>query len=263
VLSGELYWLKPVRPGDGLWAEHYIGTATLGNQGSVETRATFVLDLFGSGKHGLIAQHTGPVELFEVPADPTQGDWSKRPLPQAQACAPEMIPCDLTGNGSPDLIGCWQWLENQGDGLFRAHPIAHRYDPQTRPDGWRGTAQVLLDVNGNGRMDLVACEEADLGTPYTKEGKFSRLAWFEQPSDPRSGPWTLHVIDHISSPNSVAVYDLDGDGQDEIVVGEHDPRIDIYYGRKRLFVYKRADPRGLSWTRNVIEDRLDHIGASS
>jgi hypothetical protein len=107
-------------------------------------------------------------------------------------------------------------------------------------------------------MDLVACEETDLGTPYTKEGRFSRLAWFEQPDDPRSGPWEMHVIDHICSPNSVAVYDFDGDGQDEIVVGEHDPRIDIYYGRKRLLLYKKADAQGLSWTRHVIEDRFDH-----
>lgn len=89
------------------------------------------------------------------------------------------------------------------------------------------------------------------------EVKWAKLAWFENPGDPAQEPWQMHVIDHIRSPHSLAVADLDGDGELEIVAAEHDPH-HPYRGRPRVYVYKKANAAGTAWTRHMVDERFDH-----
>jgi hypothetical protein len=53
------------------------------------------------------------------------------------------------------------------------------------------------------------------------------------------------------------VADLDGDGEAELVVGEHD-LFYPYRSRCNLFVYKKYDRDGHYWKRYSIEDRFEH-----
>jgi hypothetical protein len=64
-----------------------------------------------------------------------------------------------------------------------------------------------------------------------------------------SNPW--------SRPVSLDVADLDGDGELELVVGEHDP-FNAYRSRSRLYVNKKADPQGRAWYRSPLDDRFEH-----
>ncbi|MCK4618098.1 FG-GAP repeat protein [Candidatus Aerophobetes bacterium] len=72
--------------------------------------------------------------------------------------------------------------------------------------------------------------------------------------------WDLFILD-ASPPtknlSSLAVGDLDGDGEPEIVCGEHDP-FKPYRSRCRLFVYKRVEPQGRAWFRYTLDDRFEH-----
>ncbi|RMD81074.1 MAG: VCBS repeat-containing protein, partial [Lentisphaerae bacterium] len=111
---------------------------------------------------------------------------------------------DLTGNGLADIIvggkrgpGTLFWYENPG---WQRHVIADV--PNLEAGG------VLLDINGNGRLDLVAGEQGANG---------HRLYWFEQPEDPRD-PWPCRVItDAFCKYHDQAVGDVDGDGKVELV----------------------------------------------
>jgi hypothetical protein len=67
----------------------------------------------------------------------------------------------------------------------------------------------------------------------------------------------MHVIDQVRCGHSVAVADLDGDGEMEIVCGEHDP-FTPYRSRCRLFAYKKADREGRGWIRHQLDDRFEH-----
>ena len=65
------------------------------------------------------------------------------------------------------------------------------------------------------------------------------------------------MIDTMRSPHSLGVFDLDDDGEKEIIVGEHDP-FKIHRSRSRLAIYKKADPGGKTWKRFIVDDRFEH-----
>jgi len=244
-LTSELVWLKAVDPLAGKWQEHPIGTGC-GDwpHGSAVApvlpgRKVALMTTYHSGQ-----KHEHFPELFEVPDDPAEHPWPKRTLAEI-VYGEELVPCDISGSGRGDLAAGECWLENLGDGTFKPHRIA---------EGFMAARLAVADIAGSGRCDIVLGEEAlDFDKKVTPP---SRLVWLECPEDPR-GTWTQHGIDTIRCGHSISVADLDGDGQVEIVCGEHDPFYP-YRTRCRLLVYKKADPQGRTWKRFQLDDRFEH-----
>jgi hypothetical protein len=246
--SNAFCWLKAVDPLANEWEMHDIGVGD-----GDWPHGTAIGPLLPGGGLALVAgyhsAHANPArrdrpQIFEVPPDPTQ-PWPVRTLVDV-AYGEEFVTCDLDGSGRLDLVaGAW-WLENVGDGTFRPHHLA----------AVEGVARVrVMDVNGNGLQDVVyVVEDVDY---RARVAGWVHVAWLENPGDPARTPWAQHVIDKVRSPHSVDVADLDGDGEDEIVVGEHDP-FTPYRSRSRLLVYKKADRAGNAWRQYVLDDRFEH-----
>ena len=246
-LTSELCWLKPVDPLNGQWEEY-----TIGRGNGDWPHGTLVAPLLPGGRLALItgyhdADQGRRPEIFEVPDDPKQSPWPQRVLADIPY-GEEFVPYDLDGDGKLDVVAGRYWLENLGDGTFLPHQVV--------TEGFENVARVrVADVNGNGRPDIVVVEE---GVDWNiRESFFVRVAWFENPGDPRACPWPVHVIDTVRCPHSLDVADLDGDGELELVVGEHDP-FKPYRHRCRLYVYKKADPLGRAWYRYPVDDRFEH-----
>jgi len=168
-----------------------------------------------------------------------------------------MIPYDMTGDGLLDLVAELKWLENLGDGTFQPHEIIKAFNKDRYPEGFRGGEFRLGDIDGDGNIDVIACEEHTNWGADPKHVSYARLAWFKNPGESKQGLWKMHVIDNIRSPHSLTVADLDGDGELEIICGEHDP-FKPYRSCCRVYIYKKAEPQGRAWTRHVVDDRFSH-----
>lgn len=243
-LCADFCWLKPVDPVNGQWEEYAIGS---GPGRAAWPHGTVVASLFPSGRPALVACYHGNAtpEIFEAPKDPRAGPWSKRPLTGLDH-KEEIVAHDLTGNGRLDLVTGTEWLENVGDGTFQVHCIH---------PGFKAARVRIADVNGNGRADVVYVK---MNLDHETEiAHFEPVGWLENPGDPRETPWQMHVIDKVRSPHSLDVADLDGDGELEIVVAEHDP-FAPYRARNRLLVYKKVRRLGRVWKQYVVDDRFEH-----
>ncbi len=243
VLTSNFYWLKPVEPERGIWEEYNIGAGT----GSWP-HGTGVAEIVPGVKAFLAAYHSGKhqndyPEIFEIPDNPGH-QWPKKIFAEINY-GEEIRAADINGNGSMDIIMGNYWFENKGNGTFEKHQYTQGFE----------TARVCTwDINGDGRLDIIAGEEIYEKYRDKPAMVFAKLAWFENTGE---GMWKMHVIDRLRSPHSLSVEDIDGDGQPEVICGEHDP-FQPYRSRSRLFIYKKADAAGLSWHRYLLDDRFEH-----
>ena len=246
LLNTDLVWIASGNPETGPWVEHTIG-AHHGDWPHGVLIAAVLPDgklAMVTGYHNADKKGTTP-EIWEIPADPTQ-PWPKRVLADI-AYGEEFLAADIDGDGLLDIVaGSW-WLRNMGDGTFTPYRIA--------PEGFKVARMGLADITGDGRLDVILGEAAlDFENQFTP---MSKLVWLANPADPTAGPWQMHVIDKVRCPHSIGVADMDGDGEMEIVCGEHDPFYP-YRSRCRMLVYKKAEPAGLSWKQYVLDNRFEH-----
>lgn len=252
ALSSDIVWLKAVDALAGRWQMHEIGRG-VGDW----VHGSCVAPLLPGGRLALVTSYHSAhsskdggrhfPEIWEAPEDLSAGTWARRPLAEI-VYGEEIVPGDIAGNGRLDLFAGPWWLENLGDGTFMPHRLVS--DETFYP-----ARLAVADIAGTGGPDVVMGQEA-MDYPG-RHVPFSRLAWFERPRDPHSGPWKMHVIDRIRCAHSISAADLDGDGCAEIVCGEHDPFYP-YRKRNRLFVYKRACETGRYWKRFQLDDRFEH-----
>ena len=246
-LTSRVCWLRPVDPLKGKWEKHPVGTGH-----GDWPHGSLVAPVLPGGKIALIAAYHGQTagngmfpEIFEAPDDLEKGQWKKRAL-EGVWHNENMEVADFNGNGLPDIAAGKYWLENMGDGDFKPHKITEEIEV---------CRVAVMDVNGNGRPDVILTDHSmGFDDPETE---FAQIAWFENPGDPGVTTWKKHLIDMARCPHSLCVADIDGDGEMEIVCGEHDTRI-AYRSRCRMMVYKQADRCGRAWKRYLLDSRFEH-----
>lgn len=149
---------------------------------------------------------------------------------------------DVNKDGRTDILTPAGWFEAPADprqGDWKWHP-----DFPADPPAY-GFMHVL-DVNGDGRPDVVTSLAHDYG-----------LIWLEQGAD---GKWARHLIDDsFSQAHAVTLVDLNGDGRLDLVTGKrlmahngHDPG-----ERESLGVYwfesLRTPDGKIEWVRHVVD----------
>ncbi len=168
----------------------------------------------------------GGVQMLTVPGNPMTEPWKWRAITETTQDE-DLSAGDIGGEGRTDLL--------LGTMLLRNEPAEWKtftlHQTDKRPDRNR-----LADINGDGRLDAVVGFES-----ISKPGK---LSWYEQPEQPGQ-PWSEHVIaPNVTGPMSLDVADMDGDGDLDIVVGEHNLQEPA---TARLLIFENADGRGGRW----------------
>jgi RHS repeat-associated protein len=157
-----------------------------------------------------------PLELGY--AKPTLHDEPRTVDAESLAAIPGGVPgagaqwVDLDGEGIPGILvpteSAWLYKANQGHGRF-AHPVPLRSIPS--PAELSGGAQQLVDIEGNGRLDLV-----QYAPPLS--GYFERT--------PEGGWAPFRPLRNLpdldwNDPN-LRLLDLDGDGHADVLITEND-----------------------------------------
>jgi len=183
------------------------------------------------------------IQALTVPADPATQPWNWRKVAEG-AQGEALTAGDIDRDGDLDLLLGTTWLRNAGDSSpswqsFTLHATADEAD-----------RNALADLNGDGRLDAVIGYEA-----VNKSGK---VAWYAQGTEP-TAPWTEHLIATVIGPMSLAVVDLEGDGDFDVVVGEHYP---ANPSAARMLLYENVDGGGTTWRETLIyRGDEHHVGA--
>ena len=114
---------------------------------------------------------------------------------------------DVNGDGRPDLVynidgflGYGTWDPAQPNEPWTFHPVSTQGDYQKYTHG-----VGIGDINGDGRVDVL-----------------ESVCWWEQPADPQPGqPWIRHDYKFADAAAQMLVYDVDGDGLNDVVTAWH------------------------------------------
>lgn len=202
----------------------------------------------GSNIEVALAWHsTNSIQVLTVPSNPSGGMWDLRTIYTSGDKTKGIASGDIDRDGDIDLIV--GDMDESTPGLEWLRNDTGSWTPFTLANVGPGAHRIrLIDINGDSRLDAV------VGFYVDRPGY---LAWYEQGGSATS-LWTEHIIANASEiygPMSLDVADMDGDGDVDVVVGEHntsDP------SSARLFVYENADGQGAGWTPHLVYTGDEH-----
>jgi hypothetical protein len=230
--SQNIVWLKnPGKNGDP-WTVSQIDTGS-------PNEFAILADLNNDGKkQEILPEFTRlnvPLAWYEV----QNGKWVKHVVSD-KSYGHGIGAGDVNGDGRTDIVTPQGWLEAPADPRAPDNWTFHEADwdratplpaGASAPTSGNGRLEFgfmhVMDVNGDGRADIVTSLGHDYG-----------VLWFEQGAD---GQWIRHVIDNTwSQAHASVLADVNGDGQPDLVTGKR------YMAHNGMDPGER-EPIGLYW----------------
>jgi hypothetical protein len=255
--TGTLQWLKRGKTLDEPWTVHPIDEVP-----SIH-RIRFI-DIDGDRKPALVSvplmgkgateknnwTDGAPVAVtaYRIPKDAVRDRWEPTVLDASlHVCHNFCVAPSLTRRavGENLLIASYEGVNllSRDDGKWTRRPIGA--GNQENPKGKRGASEIK-----QGRLKggfVIATIEPWHG---------NQVVVYTAPAD--SGKlWDRHVIDdQLRWGHAVWFADLDGDGNDELIIGVRDDpgKGDTVKDRRGVRIYKALDDKGTKWARRIVDD---------
>jgi len=229
--ANKLVWMENPGKAGAAWKEHEIDHGYF-------IEFAFLVDLTNSGKADAILPQYGGDKAPTAWYEHVKGGFVKHVV-SPKTYGHGIGAGDVNGDGRMDII--------TPEGWFEAPPDSRTGEWKWHPDFKLGSVGFIytLDINGDGRPDLVATMAHDYG-----------IFWMEQTAD---GKWIKHMIDDTySQAHALTLVDLNGDGQKDLLTGkrymahDHDPGarepLGIYW-----YEYCKDEHGNIVWVKHVID----------
>jgi hypothetical protein len=242
--TGTIQWITRSDKADEKWTVHFIGK-------EVSTHRMSFADVLGKGKKQLVVsplnRTTSPVGVrlmaFEPPGQPKSDRWQMTVLDQTLNRMHNHTHVDWDEDGKLDTITA----SEEGVSLIRLAG-----DAFTKSKLGTGASGDKPELRGAGEIRVGKLKSGRfLTTVEPMHG--TSIAVYTANAD-GSLPLRRTVIeDTLKQAHAIWPADLDGDGNDEILVGHREAGTGTVKG-PGLYVYSCDDPAQQKWSKHVIDD---------
>jgi hypothetical protein len=222
----DLYWVEAADPGASAWTTPILIGNVPRSDHSLGFQGWKLAQIESGGSPEVVISSYQGVYYFRIPVNPSAGSWP-RVLVAANDSDEGIGVDDIDDDGDLDLGFASgnsknvMWARNPGNGSSNWNVFTIGTFPEA---DWIDRCEAV-DLNGDGRADLIATEENQSGSPD------ALAVWWEQPAtSPTNGSWTRRTITTRYTLNSMDVADVDKDGDPDVVLAEHQ-------GAKRISVF--------------------------
>lgn len=217
-----LAWYELAKPGAAEpWIRHEISPHSHGH-------GIGAGDVNGDGRTDIIT----PLGWFEAPPDPRNGQWIFHQEFELGATGFIYVE-DVNEDGVPDLVtslghdyGIF-WYEQKKNARGERVWVKHTID-----NSWsQAHALTLADLNGDGRLELVTGKRYYAHDHDPGANEPLGVYWYERSVVNGVVKWKRHILDYGTRTGGgmqIAVVDIDGDGNLDVVVG----------GKSGLFLFE-------------------------
>jgi hypothetical protein len=255
--GGTIQWLKRGKTLDDKWTAYPISEEPMVHRmrfvhlDSSGKPALVVAPLMGKGATAKNNWMDGaPVRIlaFHIPKDPTRDRWLPEVLDNKLHVVHNFWPIPAgAGNGQDILTASYEGvhlLTDSPTGKWLDRPLGA--GNQANPKGKRGSSEVKQGRLKNGHKFIATIE------PWHG----NQVVVYTEPEAPGK-LWVRHVLDdHLNWGHAVWCADLDGDGNDELIIGVRDDptKGDHFQERRGVRIYKALDDKGTRWARHILEN---------
>lgn len=214
--DSQMAWYEPGKDADAEFLSHTISEPKAPGTHKF-SHGLGIGDVNGDGRADVLINKG----YWEAPPDPRAGPWKFVAANLGPDCA-QMYTYDVNGDGLADVltssahnIGVW-WYE-QRKGTNNPQFIQHTIDDTFS----QSHALVMVDINGDGLMDLVTGKRFWAHGPKgdVRPGDPAMLYWFELQRKGGKTEWIRHDIDNDSGVGTqIVVTDLNQDKLPDIVI---------------------------------------------
>ncbi|HET8735005.1 MAG TPA: VCBS repeat-containing protein [Pricia sp.] len=197
------FWFENPRNTPGIWKKHIIADST-----GISNESPAFVDVDGDGRLDILCGDVDKKQIvwLQAPTKSGETEWQRFPLSEENVPGTERFSHglgfgDVDGDGLNDVVVPEGWFKGtadlkSGNWEFRkadlGEPCSHMH---------------ILDVNGDGKNDVVSASAHKLG-----------VWWHEQMADLN---FTTHLISNTTAQtHSSIMADLDGDGRSDFITGK-------------------------------------------